>query len=109
MPNLYRKCLLIFLIFCFKSAFQVFFVLAFYKSFKMFIKSQYSYIGGKERMKVSRTRKEKLEVPADISLQVISENSTEEYAVTAADGYNSDSSLKKRKKEAKKPLYLKRV
>jgi len=75
----------------------------------MFIKSQYAYIGGKERMKVSRTRKEKLDVPVDISLQVISENSNVECAVTAADGYNSDSSLKKRKKEANKPLYLKRV
>ena len=60
-------------------------------------------------MKVSRTRKEKLEVPADISLHVVSENSNVECIVTAADSCNSDNSLEKRKKEAKKPLYLKRV
>ena len=58
---------------------------------------------------MSRTQKEKLDVPADISLQVISENSNVECAVTAADGCNSDSSLEKRKKEANKPIYLKRV
>lgn len=57
---------------------------------------------------MSRTRKEKLDIPADISLQVISENSTEESVVTAADGYNANSP-EKRKKEANKPLYLKRV
>jgi hypothetical protein len=60
-------------------------------------------------MKMSRHSKTKLDVQTGVPLQVISENSTEECAVTAADGYNSDSSLKKRKKEAKKPLYLKRV
>jgi hypothetical protein len=60
-------------------------------------------------MKMSRNSKTKLDVQTGVPLQVISENSTEECAVTAADGYNSDSSLKKRKKEAKKPLYLKRV
>jgi hypothetical protein len=75
----------------------------------MFIKSQYSYIGGKERMKVSRNPKTKPDAQTDVSLQVISENSTEEYTVTAADGHSLDSSLEKRKKEAKKPLYLKRV
>ena len=58
---------------------------------------------------MSRHSKTKLDVQTGVPLQVISENSTEECAVTAADGYNSDSSLKKRKKEAKKPLYLKRV
>ena len=58
---------------------------------------------------MSRNSKTKLDVQTGVPLQVISENSTEECAVTAADGYNSDSSLKKRKKEAKKPLYLKRV
>jgi hypothetical protein len=60
-------------------------------------------------MKMSRNSKTKLDVQTGVPLQVISENSIEEYAVTAADGYNSDSSLKKRKEEAKKPLYLKRV
>jgi hypothetical protein len=75
----------------------------------MFIKSQYSYIGGKERMKVSRSSKTKFDAQTDVALQVISENAPEKYPVTAADGYSSDSSLEKRKKEAKKPLYLKRV
>jgi hypothetical protein len=75
----------------------------------MFIKSQYAYISGKERMKVSRNPKTKPDAQTDVPLQVISENSTVEGAVTAADGYRSDSSLEKRKKEAKKPLYLKRV
>lgn len=60
-------------------------------------------------MKVSRSSKTKLDVQADVLLQVISENSTEECTVTAANGYCSDSSLEKRKKEARKPLYLKRV
>ena len=58
---------------------------------------------------MSRSSKTKLDAQTDVPLQVISENSTEEYAVTAADGYSSNSSLEKRKKEAKKPLYLKRV
>lgn len=56
---------------------------------------------------MSRTKKEKI-TPTGSSLQVISEN-TVEYAVTAADGYNSDSSREKRKKEDNKPIYLKRV
>ena len=60
-------------------------------------------------MKVSRNSKTKLDVQADVPLQVISENSNVECTVTAADGCNSDSSLEKRKKEANKPIYLKRV
>ncbi len=54
---------------------------------------------------MSRTKKEKLETHTDISLQVVPEIFTEENAVTAADGYN----LEKRKKEAGKPLYLRRM
>jgi len=57
---------------------------------------------------MSRTRKEKLETYTDASLQLLSENSTEESAVTAADDY-IEVTLEKRKKEADKPLYLKRV
>lgn len=57
---------------------------------------------------MSRTQKEKLETRMDIPLQ-LSELSTEESAVTAADGRNSESSLEKRKKEADKPIYLRRV
>ena len=60
-------------------------------------------------MKVSRHSKTKLDEYADVTLQVIPENSNVECAVTAADGCNSDSSLEKRKKEANKPIYLKRV
>jgi hypothetical protein len=60
-------------------------------------------------MKMSRTQKEKLETYTDIPLQVIPEISTEENAVTAADGYTLDSFPEKRKKEADKPLYLRRI
>jgi hypothetical protein len=70
----------------------------------MFIKSQYSYIGGKERMKVSRNPKTKPDAQDAIHLQVISENPNVECTVIAA-----DSSLEKRKKEAEKPIYLKRI
>ena len=72
----------------------------------MFIKSQYAYIGGKERMKVSRTRKEKLETGMDASLQIVTANAIEESAVTAAD---IEVSSEKRKKDTDKPLYLKRI
>jgi hypothetical protein len=67
------------------------------------------YIGGKERMKMGRNSKTKFDVQTCVPLQVISENSTEECIVTVVDDYSSDSSLEKRKKEAKKPIYLKRV
>ncbi len=60
-------------------------------------------------MKVSRNSKTKLDAQTVVPLHVISESSIEETTVTAANGYSSDSSLEKRKKEAKKPLYLKRV
>jgi len=58
---------------------------------------------------MSRTQKEKLETRTDIPLQLIPEISTEESAVTAADGCNLESSPEKRKKEADKPIYLRRV
>jgi hypothetical protein len=57
---------------------------------------------------MSRAQKEKLETYTDTSLQLISENSTEESAVNAADDY-IEIALEKRKKEADKPLYLKRI
>jgi hypothetical protein len=60
-------------------------------------------------MKMSRTRKEKLEIYPDASLQLMPENSAEERAVTAADGCNLKVSSEKRKKEADEPLYLRRV
>jgi len=55
-----------------------------------------------------RTQKEKLETRTDAYLQLFSENSTEESAVTAADDY-IEVALEKRKKEADKPIYLKRI
>jgi len=57
---------------------------------------------------MSRTQKEKLETCTDIPLQLPA-ISTEESAVTAADGCNLESSPEKRKKEADKPIYLRRV
>jgi hypothetical protein len=57
---------------------------------------------------MSRTQKEKLETRMDIPIH-LSEISTEESAVTAADGRISESSPRKRKKEADKPIYLRRV
>jgi hypothetical protein len=57
--------------------------------------------------KMSRTQK-KLETYTDASLQVTPENSAEESAVTVADDYIVVA-LEQRKKEADKPLYLKRV
>jgi hypothetical protein len=57
---------------------------------------------------MSRTRKEKLETYTDASFQIIAENATEESFVTAADDY-IEVALKKRREEANKPLYLKRI
>jgi hypothetical protein len=56
---------------------------------------------------MSRTQK-KLETHVAIPLQ-LPEISTKERAVKAADGYNLEGSMEKRKKEADKPLYLRRV
>jgi hypothetical protein len=56
---------------------------------------------------MSRPQK-KLETYTDSSLQLIPVDSTEESAVIAADDYIEDA-LKQRKKEADKPLYLKRI
>jgi hypothetical protein len=53
---------------------------------------------------MSRTQKEKLDAYTDASLQL----ATEESAVNAADDY-IEAALEKRKKEADKPLYLKRI
>ena len=60
-------------------------------------------------MKVSRNSKTKRGVQTDVPLQLISKNSNVECIVTAADGCNSVSSLEKRRREANKPIYLKRV
>ena len=56
-----------------------------------------------------RTQKEKLETYAEVPIQFTSENSIEKCAATAADGCNLEVSMEKRKEEANKPIYLKRV
>jgi hypothetical protein len=56
---------------------------------------------------MSRTQK-KLEAHTAIPLQ-LPETSIEESAVKAADGYSSEGAMEKRKKEADKPIYLRRV
>jgi hypothetical protein len=58
---------------------------------------------------MSRIQKEKLETYLDLSLKVVPETLKEENAVKAADSYNLDTNQEKRKKDAEKPLYFKRV
>jgi hypothetical protein len=58
---------------------------------------------------MSRTQKEKLETYIEAPIQLMPENAMEESAVTAADGCNVKGSSRQRKKEADKPLYLRRV
>jgi hypothetical protein len=55
---------------------------------------------------MSRTQKEKLETYLDTPLQVTQKTPKKANAVTAADSYSNQ---EKRKKEADKPLYFKRV
>lgn len=55
-----------------------------------------------------RARREKLETYTAASFQTVSENCTEESAVTVADDYTL-TALKKEREEADKPLYLKRI
>lgn len=57
---------------------------------------------------MSRTQKEKLETCTDISLQLLPKGAEEESVVTAADDY-IQVALEKKRKEADKPLYLKRI
>jgi hypothetical protein len=57
----------------------------------------------RERVKMSRNSKTKPELNDKIQIQVITES-----AVTAANS-NTDLLLEKRKEEAEKPIYLKRV
>jgi hypothetical protein len=57
---------------------------------------------------MSRNQKEKLATYADVSLQITPENLVEESTITAADDYIVIAS-EERRKEAEKPLYLKRV
>ena len=55
---------------------------------------------------MSRTQKEKLETYTDTSLRLLPEDAEED--VTAADDY-IELALEKKKKDAEKPLYLKRI
>jgi hypothetical protein len=59
-------------------------------------------------MKMRRTPKAKLDIPAEMSLQLMPANSIEEHVVTVADS-GASMPMKKRKEDASKPLYLKRV
>jgi hypothetical protein len=56
---------------------------------------------------MSRTQKAKLETYTDASLQLLPENS-EESVGNAADDY-IEIALEKKRKEADKPLYIKRI
>jgi hypothetical protein len=58
---------------------------------------------------MSRTQKEKLETYMTLPLQAVPKASKEENAVPAADRYHLDNNQEKRKKDAEKPLYFKRV
>jgi hypothetical protein len=60
-------------------------------------------------MKMRRTPKDKLDVHAEMPLQLMSENSPEEHVVITSDCGVSSMPLEKRKEDASKPLYLKRV
>ena len=53
------------------------------------------------------TRKEKLETNTDSSLQIVTENSAEESGIIVANDYIEVAP--KKRKEADKPLYLKRI
>jgi len=57
---------------------------------------------------MSRNQKEKLATYADVSLQITPENLAEESTITEADDCIVIAS-EERRKEAEKPLYLKRV
>jgi hypothetical protein len=59
-------------------------------------------------MKMRRNPKAKLDIYAKMPLQLISEDS-ETHIVIAADSGTSTMPPEKRKEEASKPLYLKRV
>jgi hypothetical protein len=54
-------------------------------------------------------QKTKPDVTAEVPLQLLSENSIEAHVITAADSGTSNTSRRKRKEDASKPLYLKRV
>ena len=56
-----------------------------------------------------RKSKAKLEIYAEIPLQIAANNLIEEHVVTVTDSGNSDMPLEKRKEDADKPLYLKRM
>jgi hypothetical protein len=60
-------------------------------------------------MKTPRTSKGKLDIHAEMPRQLITENSPEELVATVADSSTLVMPRGKRKEDASKPLYLKRI
>jgi hypothetical protein len=60
-------------------------------------------------MKTRHNPRAKLDIHAEMPLQLIPENSIIEHVIIAADSGTLNVPLKKRKEDASKPLYLKRV
>jgi len=60
-------------------------------------------------MKMRSTPKAKLDIHGEMPLQLILANSIEKHVVNTADSNTLNMSLEKRKEDARKPLYLKRV
>ena len=58
---------------------------------------------------MKHTQKEKLENYAEVPIQFTSKNSTEQCTANAAVEYDLEGPMEKRKEEANKPIYLKRV
>jgi hypothetical protein len=60
-------------------------------------------------MKVRRTSKAKSDSQVEMPLQLMLENAVKEHVVIAVDSSISNMPREKRKEDASKPLYLKRV
>jgi hypothetical protein len=60
-------------------------------------------------MKTPRTSKAKLDVHAEMPRQLLTESSPEELVTTVADSGTLVKPREKRKEDARKPLYLKRI
>jgi hypothetical protein len=60
-------------------------------------------------MKVRNSPKAKLDSPAEMPVQLALENAEEEHVVISVDSGNSNTFRERRKEDASKPLYLKRV
>jgi hypothetical protein len=60
-------------------------------------------------MKMRSTPKAKLDINTEMPLQLILANSIEKHVVNTADSNTLNMPREKRKEDARKPLYLKRV